>query len=86
MKRLVFIFIALASAITLMAQPPTEVLQRESAGHPDIDHTIVRTNKITYSNLGEHKQYQMILNDTSRAVSYYRHYQRCGTKDTPEDE
>ena len=48
MKKLVFIFIALASTLTLMAQPPAEVLQRKSLGLPNIDHTIVRTNRITY--------------------------------------
>lgn len=37
-------------------------------------------------NLGEQKQYQMILNDTSRAVSYGRHDVKCGTKDAIEDE
>lgn len=48
MKKKILFCILFAATTTLVAQTPAPVLQREWLNHNDIDHCIVRTDRITY--------------------------------------
>lgn len=48
MKRILSTIVLLAAAATLAAQTPSPVIHRIFAVNPNIDHTIIRSDKITY--------------------------------------